>query len=204
MMARETIMNKTRIVLAAATLALSVTDAVAHCDAVDGPVAKAAEKALTTGNVYLVLPYAPASAERELQAAFALARKVRGLSADARQLADRAFMETAVRLHREGEGAPYTGLKASGDHGPVIPAAEAAIASGKADALSALLAADVEHALGEKLRDVRELRAAPAEAKTASDVVAARRRISAELEFVAYAEGVRQAVAGALPGHHAE
>jgi hypothetical protein len=203
-MARETIMNKARIVLAAAALALTMTDAMAHCDAVDGPVAKAAEKALTTGNVHLILPYAPASAERELQAAFALARKVRGLSADARQLADRAFMETAVRLHREGEGAPYTGLKPSGDHGRVIPAAEAAIISGKAGALSALIAADLEHALDERLRHARELRAAPAEAKTASDVAAARRRISAELEFVAFAEGLRQAAAGALPGHHAE
>jgi hypothetical protein len=35
----------------------------AHCDAVDGPVAAAARKALDTKNVNLILPYAPAEAE---------------------------------------------------------------------------------------------------------------------------------------------
>ena len=42
----------------------------------------------------------------------------------AKTLADRYFMETAVRLHRLGEKAPYTGLKPAGtDFGPAIGAA---------------------------------------------------------------------------------
>jgi hypothetical protein len=42
-----------------------------------------------------------------------------------REVADRHFFETVVRLHRAGEGAPYTGLKPAGlDVGPVIPVAE--------------------------------------------------------------------------------
>ena len=101
----------------------------AHCDSVDGPVAKAAQKALDTGNVNLALPYAPAKAEPELKAAFAQSLKVRGLGPEAKALADRTFIEATVRLHRAGEGAAYTGLKPAGiDYGPAIPAAERAAA----------------------------------------------------------------------------
>lgn len=95
-------------------LVLGGTDARAHCDSVDGPVAKAVHKALETGNINLVLPYAPASAEAELKATLAEARKVRALGPDGRRLADRSFMETAIRLHRAGEGAGFTGLKPAG------------------------------------------------------------------------------------------
>lgn len=98
----------------ASGLAFGMTDARAHCDAEDGPVAKAVQKALETGNVNLVLPYAPAAAEAELQATFAEARKVRALGPDARKLADRLFLETAIRLHRAGEGAAFTGVKPTG------------------------------------------------------------------------------------------
>ena len=126
-------------------LVLGVSDARAHCDSVDGPVAKAIHKALETDNVNLVLPYAPASAEAELKATFAEARKVRGLGFDARKLADRSFMETAIRLHRAGEGAGFAGLKPAGiDYGPMIPAAEQSLESGdavsRAQALSIVFA----------------------------------------------------------------
>jgi hypothetical protein len=86
---------------------------------------------LETGNLNLVLPYAPASAEAELKATFAEARKVRTLGPDARKLADRSFLETTIRLHRAGEGATFTGIKLAGiNYGPMIPAAERAIETG--------------------------------------------------------------------------
>jgi hypothetical protein len=66
----------------------------AHCDAVDGPVATAAAKALDTRNVNLMLPFAPAQAEPELSAAFEQALAVRGKGPKAKTLADRYFMET--------------------------------------------------------------------------------------------------------------
>jgi hypothetical protein len=41
------------------------------------------------------------------------------------------FFETRVCVHREGEGAAYTGLKPAGlDLGPDIPAADKALESG--------------------------------------------------------------------------
>jgi hypothetical protein len=61
---------------------------------------------------------------------------VRKLSPDAEHLADRYLFETPVRLHRAGEGEPFTGLKPAGrDLGPVIPAVDRAVATGSAEAL---------------------------------------------------------------------
>jgi hypothetical protein len=188
---------------AACVLALGATGARAHCDAVDGPVANAARKALETGNVNLVLPYAPASAEEELTATFTEARKVRSLGPEARQLADRAFLETAIRLHRDGEGAAYTGLKPAGlDYGPVVPAAERALETGNLEPVRSVLLEVIDHALGERLAHVRELRAAPVEPRSYGEVAAARARISAELGFVTFAEGLRQAALGKSAAHH--
>ena len=74
-----------------------------------GQSQKPVQKALETGNINPVLAYAPAAAEAEIRAAFEKSRKVRGLGADARALADQAVMETVIRLHRAGEGAAYRG-----------------------------------------------------------------------------------------------
>jgi hypothetical protein len=174
---------------------LGTQAAQAHCDSLDGPVAKAAQKSLEDGNVNQVLAYAPAAAEAEIRAAFDKSRNVRVLDGEARVLADQAFMETVIRLHRAGEGAAYTGLKpAGGDYGPVIPAAEHAVETGDLTKLKAALVAEVEHALGERLAHVRELQKASKEPRTAADVPQARERISAELGFVTFAETVRRAV----------
>lgn len=189
----------------ASSLLLGSSGARAHCDTVDGPVAAAVRKALETGNVYLVLPYAPVSAEKELQAAFTEARAVRALGPAARELADRSFLETTVRLHRAGEGAPYTGLKPAGqDFGPVIPAAEHAVGTGDLSRLKAALMTEIEHALEERLAHVRELQKASSEPTQAGAVPAARQRVSAELAFVIFAETVREATHGKGADHHVD
>ena len=107
-----------------------------HCDSLDGPVVTAARRALDERNVAIVLPYVPAHAEAEITAAFQQVLPMRATSGSAGELADRWFFETVVRLHRVGEGAPYTGLKPAGqDEGPVIPVAERALHTGSADEL---------------------------------------------------------------------
>lgn len=185
----------------AAGLLFGTQSAQAHCDSIDGPVAKAALAALDTGNVNLALPYAPTTAESEIKAAFAQSLKVRVLGPEAKTLADRTFIETTVRLHRAGEGAAYTGLKPAGiDYGPAIPAAERAIETGNLAQVKALLVEDVEHGLHARLAYAQETQKGAKEPKTTKDVPAARERVSAELGFVTYIEGLRQAVHGA-PGH---
>ncbi len=188
----------------AAGLLFGSQGAQAHCDSIDGPVAKAALEALTTGDVNLALPYAPAEAEGEIKAAFAQSMKVRTLGPEAKSLADRAFVETTVRLHRAGEGAAYTGLKPAGiDYGPAIPAAERAIASGNLAEIRALLGGELEHGLHARFVPVQEAQAASGQ-KDTGDVAAARTRVSAELGFVTYVEALRQALHGALAHEHKE
>ncbi len=189
--------------LAGGLLFASQQSAQAHCDSIDGPVAKAALTALDTGNVNAALPYAPASAEEEIKAAFARSVKVRTLGPDAKALADRTFIETTVRLHRAGEGAPYTGLKPTGiDYGPAIPAAERAIASGELKQVKAVLTEELEHGLEKRFEHARHVQAQTLAPKSAADVPAARQRASAELTFVTYVEGVRQAMHGAAGHEH--
>jgi hypothetical protein len=120
-----------------------------HCDSLDGPVVTAAKKALEAGNVNLILPYVPKDGEAEIARAFEKVMKIR-TDETTREIADLYFFETVVRIHRMGEGAPYTGLKPAGlSEGPVIPVAEEAIESGSADelinVLSDMLQEEVTH-----------------------------------------------------------
>lgn len=120
-----------------------------HCDAMDGPVVKAAIRALEARNVDLVLPFVKEDGEDEVRKAFGRAVAAREIP-EAREVAELYFFDTVVRAHRAGEGAPYTGLKPAGlGEGPVIPVAEEAIETGSADelirVLSDLVAEEVKH-----------------------------------------------------------
>lgn len=183
-------------------LVLAPRPALAHCDSIDGPVATAATLALDTKNVNLALPFAPAEAEAEITAAYEQALAVRAKGPEAKALADRYFMETVVRLHRAGEKAAYTGLKPAGrDFGPAIPAAEKALASGELKPLVELLAHKLEHGLAEHFEHARHAAHGAGQPKSNADVPAARQRVSAELGFVGYVQGLYQATEG---GQHAE
>jgi len=153
-----------------------------HCDTLDGPVVKAAKKALETGNVNLILPWAPKKAEPELKKAFEKTLRARKLGKDAAELADYWFFETAVRLHREGEGAPYTGLEPAGlDWSPVVPRADKAIEKGNAKEVIDFLTHTVEEELQERFKH------AMAKKKyNENDVNAAREYMQAMLGFVLY------------------
>ena len=190
------------VMLLLAGLVLRPSSTQAHCDAVDGPVATAVLKALDTKNVNLILPYAPAGAEPELTAAFAQALIVRGKGTEAKALADRYFMETAVRLHRAGEKAPYAGLQPAGrDFGPAIPAAENALALGSLEPLLKLMSQEVGRGMTEHFQHALAKKAVTKEPATKAGVQAARERVIAELDFIGYVEGVYLATKG---GGHAE
>ncbi len=100
-----------------------------HCDTLDGPVVLAAKEALEKQNVNLILPWVHLEGEEEVKVAFAKAIKVyNDGNEDAKTLAEYWFFETVVRIHREGEGAAYAGLKPAGlDPGPIIPKVDKAI-----------------------------------------------------------------------------
>src|SRR5512132_2824355 len=181
-------------------LALVPLAAEAHCDALDGPVATAALSALESGNVHAVLPYVAADGEREVVAAFEQAREVRTKGPAAKALAERYFIETAVRVHRAGEKAPYTGVKPAGtDFGPAIPAAEQALAAGTPDAVLALISREASHGVTHRFEEAAALRTVPRAPTTAAEVAAARSRVQAELHFIEYVESLYRA---AVPAAH--
>jgi hypothetical protein len=130
-----------------------------HCDTLDGPVVTAARRALEAHDVNLVLPYVHEDSEDEVVKAFNKVSQIRREGTLEREIADLHFFEIVVRVHRAGEGAPYTGLKPAGlDVGPVIPAAEKAIETGHADDLVRLLTDTVRHEVTHRLQQVTQLK----------------------------------------------
>lgn len=124
----------------------------------DGPVVKAAKAALDQNDVELILPFVPESAEEEVRSAFDKTMAARREGPVAQEVGDRYFFDTVVRLHRAGEGAPFTGVKpAGGDFGPVIPLAEEAIATGSIDNLDTFLSAQLHRQLQSRLERIRAL-----------------------------------------------
>jgi len=94
--------------------------------------------------------------------AFRHALGVRALGAEARALADRFFFETLVRVHREGEGAPYTGLKPAGTAvDPAIAASDTALETGSVDPLVKLLTAEVDRGLRHRFAEAAPLTYCP-------------------------------------------
>ena len=174
----------------------AVRTAGAHCDTLDGPVVSDARAALAAGNVTPVLKWVQTEDEPEIRAAFDRTLAVRAAGGAALELADTWFFETLVRVHRAGEGAPYTGLKAAGAVEPGIAAADRAIDSGSADGLVAALK---EH-LDEGVRRRFE-RVVAAREHANHNVVAGRGYVAAYVDFIHYVEGLHVALAGS--GHGA-
>lgn len=161
-----------------------------HCDSLDGPVVTAAARALEEGEVAVVLPFVPKAGEPEVVDAFDGAIAARVMGAEARDIADRFFYETVVRVHRAGEGAPYTGLKPAGlDHGPVIPVAERAIETQSAGELIDLLTRAVADEVRARLAHVVELKRG-----TNGDIDANREYVEAMLGLQVWSHGIHQAV----------
>jgi hypothetical protein len=178
-------MPKVALVMVTVAILLIPASALhAHCDAVDGPVAADARRALEIGDLTPALKWVYAEQEIELSRAFDLAASVRAAGGENRELADLWFVETAVRLHRLSEGAPYEGLKPAGiDYGPAIRAADAAIGSGSLEALEHLLVEGVTDGLHRRFEAAMEARHHAEETTEAG-----RRWVAAYAELVHFAQ----------------
>ena len=170
-----------------------------HCDSMDGPVVSAARLALAREDVKLVLPFVPQAGESELIDAYELASKARSQGPEAREVADRFFFETVVRIHRAGEGAAFTGLKPAGlDVGPVIPIAEKAIDEGSPTRLITFFIEAVQAEIADRFEEMMHARAHSAEG-----VPAARTYVSAMLELQVWSHKLFGAL-GSAHSHEAD
>lgn len=168
-----------------------------HCDTLDGPLVTLARRALDQGDVRPVLAWVRPDDEAEVRRAFDHAQSVRKLGAEARELADTHFLETLVRVHRAGEGAPYTGLKPAGlDLGPAVPAADKSLESGSAEAVVRLLTDTIRHGVHERFHAARHARHFDS-----TDVAAGRNYVAAYVDYVHYVEKLWDAARGAGHAH---
>jgi hypothetical protein len=171
-----------------------------HCDSLDGPVVTAARKALEAGDVDLVLPFVPESGEDDVRAVFDRALPVRGLSEEARDVADRLFFENVVRIHRAAEGAPFTGVKPAGlDVGPVIPLTERAIATGSPEPVTEFLTGVLHDELTRRLDEVNAL--AATKDRSVAD---GREWVEAMLGFQVYSHHLLQAMHAPAHAHQGD
>jgi hypothetical protein len=114
--------------------------------------------------------------------------------------AEHKFFATLVKIHRAGEGAPFTGLKPAGAVEPAVAEADKALASGSSDVLVKLITDDV--AAGIKKR--YEQAAATYKHKDES-VAQGREFVEAYVAFTHYVERLHQDATGkSSHGEHGE
>ena len=172
----------------------------AHCDTLDGPVVVEAKSALEKGDVTPLLKWVTKEYEAEIKAAFKKTLAVRARAPEAKELADMYFFETLVRIHRAGEGAPYTGLKPAGHVEPPVAAADKAIEVGSVDELAKNIGQAAEKAVKERFERLMDARKHKDES-----VEAGRKYVDAYVIFVHYVEGLHNTIqAGGAHGHGEE
>jgi hypothetical protein len=168
-------------------LAAAPSRASAHCDTLDGPVVAAARVALEKRDVKPVLGWVKKGDEAEIASAFKKTLTVRARSGEARELADTWFFETLVRVHRAGEGAPFTGLKPAGADLPeaVVAADQALEGKVPVDRLARHVSSQVEDGIKKRFATTMERK------KVAStSVEAGREFVESYVDYVHYVEGI--------------
>jgi len=157
----------------------------AHCDTMVGPVVIEAQAALEQGDVTPLLKWVNPTGEEEIKTAFRQALSVRASGGEARELADKYFFETLVRVHRAGEGAPYTGLKSGEKIDRAVVMADKALVDGNIDGLVKALTNAVAKGIQQRFQHAHEAR------QHAGDSVdAGREYVAAYVAFAHYVEGL--------------
>ncbi len=194
--------NSLHITMAAALLGAGLLlpqRAFSHCDTMDGPVVLAAKAALAQKDATPILKWVKPDAEPEVKAAFARTLAVRAQGKEAQELADQFFFETLVRIHRAGEGAPFTGLKPAGSNlSPAIEEADKALETGSVEKAVKLATDEAAAGIRERFAEAREKKE-----RADHNVEAGRDFVAAYVEYVHYVEGLHQAAQG-TGAHHAE
>lgn len=185
--------------LLAAVVCISVFVAAvyAHCDSMSGPVIPEAMAALEKGDITPVLKWIKPEYETEVKTAFSLAVKVRDKSPEAKKLADKYFLETLIRIHRAGEGAPYTGIKETPPE-KIIILTDQALVSGSADELIEKIQTHLAEAIKEKFN-----KALQASKNKDKSVESGREFVEAYVQYTHYVEGIHAAIMS-TGSHHGD
>lgn len=129
----------------------------AHCDSYDGPVIQDALKALNQNNVQLVLKWIEPQQEKDIIPLFDKTYRLKNEDKQVYAIVEKHFLETLVRLHRETEGAPFTGLKPAGSTTPLVTMADNSIANKDVEDVIKTVSNYLEKVLRERYATVAEL-----------------------------------------------
>jgi hypothetical protein len=185
------------IIIFVCSLIIPIT-AEAHCDTLDGPVVVDARVALDKGDVTRILKWVTKENEEEIKEAFRKILAVRSLGGEAKELADMYFLETLIRIHRAGEGAPYTGLKPAGSVDPAVALADKALETGSVDHLLKTLSTAMEKGIRQRFSQTLEKKKhADKDAKHGREFVAA------YVDYVHYVERIHLDIKGGA-AHHSD
>jgi hypothetical protein len=181
-----------RAVIVAVGCAIFSMAAGAHCDTINGPVVIEAKTVLEKGDVTPILKWIRREDEPEIKVAFQKAAALRFKGSEEKELADRYFLETAVRLHRASEGEPYTGIKAEAVE-PIVAMADKAILDSSANEMIQRINEEISETLRQKLQRVLT-------AMTNKDrsVEAGRDYVKAYVDYMHYVENIHTALAGVI------
>ncbi|MDD2243442.1 MAG: DUF6448 family protein [Dysgonamonadaceae bacterium] len=135
----------------------NIQTASAHCDSYDGPVIQDAEQALATNNVDLVFKWISTDQVKEVTDLFKKTYNLKKGDKEVYEIVKTHFFETLVRLHRETEGAPYTGLKPAGTTKPIIYLSDKAIKDNDIESLLGKLNNHIASVVKEKYNKVSAL-----------------------------------------------
>jgi len=172
-------------------------DAAAHCDTLDGPVVQDARKAIEAKDITPVLKWVKPKDEKAVRSAF---QKLLASRATNTEAAEHKFFASLVKIHRAGEGAPYTGLKPAGAVEPAVAEADKALASGSSDALVKLINDDVAAGIRKRYE-----KAASTYRHKDESVAQGREFVEAYVEYTHYVERLHQDATGAgAHGEHAQ
>lgn len=145
------------IVFGTLLMLFAALPASAHCDSYDGPVIKDATRALETNNVSLVLKWITDEQEQEIIPLFNKTYNLKKGDKEVYAIVEKHFFETLVRLHRETEGAPYTGLKPAGTTKQIIQMTDKALEEGNVDDFLAKFNSHIDKVVREKYQKVAKL-----------------------------------------------
>lgn len=169
----------------------------AHCDTLAGPVVQDAKAALEKGDVTPVLKWVKQDQEKEVRKTFRRALAAKTKAPAAKEKAEMQFFGTLVRIHRAGEGAPYTGLKSGEAIEPIVAAADHSLETGKVEDLIKQVNDETTAGIRQRFERVVEKK------KHAEESVAAGREyVAAYVDFTHYVEGLYQKAAGETGHHH--
>ena len=186
-----------------------------HCDTMNGPNAVVARKALETGQFETISIFVGEKYEKELRQRFEECLTAYKMGGHAEELAERYFLETAVRLNRKTQGIPFKGLKTAQPFSPEILAAEKSLETGELKPVTDLLCAKLQEETEKWFQKAMEVRnqkdvvsaeelqedpdkwfAKAMEGRKLKDegVAAGRKRVNAYFRYIIYVRGLYLAI----------